>query len=187
MNNVDESADKKTLSLAPKHNMPNANLVMMNCSDFSFLVSSDEIASLCPVQQVVMQPLSVHDCGYVEFEQRVYPVFCFNKALQLQTSLKEPHTAVVLFNHRNHYFGVTCVDVEKISDSSSQNAMANLTFYEVPICMRSRKQPFTEFAVINNRAAGLTSASALFTLLRLRGAKLAAQQELSNKVLQGAG
>lgn len=181
MNNVDESgADKKPLALAPTHNATKINLVMINCSDFSFLLAGDEVVSLLPVQQIVSQPLSVHDLGYVEFEQRIYPVFCFNKALQLQMSLKELHTTVILFNHREHYFGISGVDVEKVGEQNS------VTFYKVPICMRSRKQPFTEFAVINNRAAGLASASSLFTLLRLRGAKLSVQKEIANNILQGA-
>ena len=57
---------------------------------------TDDGASLLSVQQIISQPLSMHDVGYVEFEQRLYPIFCFNKALQLQTSLKETHTTVIL-------------------------------------------------------------------------------------------
>ncbi|RZA09586.1 MAG: hypothetical protein EOO68_00600 [Moraxellaceae bacterium] len=185
-------AGKKLLALAPKINSPESNFVLMDCGDFSFLLPGNEIVSLLSVQQIVALPQSVHDCGYAEFEKSTYPVFSFNKAMQLQTSLKDAHNAIVLLHHRDANFAVSCMSVQKIDDvnntsaSSEAGSATPLIFFEVPVCMRSRKQPFTEFAIINNRAVGLTSASALFTLLRLRGAKLQMQKHAAASALQGA-
>jgi hypothetical protein len=171
--------DKKQLTLAPQTNLPASELVLMDCGEISLLISSNEVISLVSAQQLVAQPQSSFDCGYVEFEQQYYSIFCFNKSLQLQPSMNVESTTIVLFNAQNILFGICCRELTK------QNA-TGLTLYAVPPSMRSRKQPFTEFAIIDNRAVGLSSVAALIALLRLRGAKLIAQSGTASALL-GAG
>ncbi len=174
----DVMPDKKQLMLAPTSSLA-PELVLMNCGEFSILLASDEVVSLTSAQQLVAQPRSSFDCGYVEFEQQYYSIFCFNKSLQLQSSMNVEHSTIVLFNTQNILFGICCHELTK------QHAAA-LTLHAVPPSMRSRKQPFTEFTIIDNRAVGLSSGAALVALLRLRGAKLISQPG-SVSALLGAG
>lgn len=185
MNSIDDflldnaSPDKKPLALAPQANLLAAELVLLDCDEISLLISSSEVISLVSAQQLVAQPQSSFDCGYVEFEQQYYSIFCFNKSLQLQPSMNPESTTLVLFNAQNILFGICCHELTK------QNA-AGLTLHAVPPSMRSRKQPFTEFAILDNRAVGLSSVTALIALLRLRGAKLISQPATASALL-GAG
>ena len=171
--------DKKQLTLAPLANSLPSELVLMDCGDFSIFVPASEVISLVSAQQLVAQAQSLFDCGYVEFEQQYYSVFCFNKSLQLQTSVKSEDSTIVLFNEQNMLFGICCRELKKHNTTT-------LTLYSVPPSMRSRKQPFVEFTVIDHCAVGLSSAAELASLLRLRGAKLVLQQGTPT-VLQGAG
>ncbi|MES2822899.1 MAG: chemotaxis protein CheW [Pseudomonadota bacterium] len=171
--------DKKPLTLAPQANLLASELALMDCGEISLLIPTNEIISLVSAQQLVAQPQSSFDCGYLEFEQQYYSIFCFNKSLQLQPSMNPESTTMVLFNAQNILFGVCCHELTK------QNA-TGLTFHAVPPSMRSRKQPFTEFAILDNRAVGLSSVAALIALLRLRGAKLISQPGPASALL-GAG
>ena len=186
MNPIDEDVllgkqlpDKKQLTLAPQASPLTPELALMDCGDFSIFIPSNEIISLVSSAQLVAQPRSSFDCGYLEFEQQYYAIFCLNKALQLQSSIAAAHSTIVLLRDRNILWGISCHELIK-------QASPTLSFYSVPPSMRSRKQPFTEFTIINHRAVGLSSTAALSALLRLRGAKLVAQQNLTT-VLQGAG
>ena len=186
MNPIDEDvllgnllSDKKQLTLAPQASPLTPELALMDCGDFSIFIPTHEIISLVSSAQLVAQPQSSSDCGYLEFEQQYYAIFCLNKSLQLQSSIAAAHSTIVLFRDRNVLLGISCHELIK-------QTTATLALHSVPPSMRSRKQPFTEFAIINHRAVGLSSAAALSVLLRLRGAKLVAAQNLTT-VLQGAG
>lgn len=168
--------DEKQLTLAPQVSPLAPELVLMDCGELSVLISSNEVISLVSAQQLVAQPQSPLDCGYLEFEQQYYPIFCFNKSLQLQPSISAESSTIVLFNAQNILFGICCDELTK------QNAAA-LTIHSVPPSMRSRKQPFTEFAIINNRAVGLSSVADLIALLRLRGVKLVSQSGSASALL----
>ncbi|MES2675028.1 MAG: hypothetical protein V4660_12365 [Pseudomonadota bacterium] len=171
--------DKKPLAVAPQAKLLTSELVLIDCGEISLLISSAEIISLVSALQLVAQPQSPFDCGYLEFEQQYYSIFCLNKSLQLQPSMNPENTSIVLFNAQNILFGVCCHELTK------QNT-AGLVLHVVPPSMRSRKQPFTEFAIIDNRAVGLSSTVALIALLRLRGAKLISQPGTASALL-GAG
>lgn len=185
MNTTDENVmdEKVSLSLAPQVSARSAELVLVNFGDFSVFLPSSDLVSLGASAQLIPQATTqktAPSCGYLEFSHQRYMIFCFNKALQLQSSLSENHGALILLNYQECLFGISCSEVLK------QNTSA-LTFYSVPRSMRSRKQPFIEFAVINDRAVGLSSAAALYASLRLRGAKLVPREDSPTSVIQGAG
>jgi hypothetical protein len=176
------------LSLAPQQQSAAASLVFIDCGEFNLLLPGDEIISLAPAPQLTRSQSDQH-CGYIEFEQNSYPVFCLNKPLQLQSELLPSHKVIVLLEHIDYRFGISCCELTKVSDLSHAMSMLQenkMTFYKVPVCMTSRKQPFSEFAIINNQAAGLSSASALFSLLQLRGVTLSSLQTMPTKMFQGA-
>jgi hypothetical protein len=82
--------------------------------------------------------------------------------------------------HESRLFAICCSGLEKL-------AIADLHFYKVPLSMSSRKQPFTEFAVVNHVAAGLSSAADLWQLLSLRKAVQAIPPAKAQTLIQGAG
>ena len=169
-------------------------LVMLDCGDFGLFIPAVEVVSIASAQQIfgkqfippqVAQQKNVaktmaQNCGYLELYEKNYAVFCFDKTLQLHTEISAKHNAVVLLKHKEYLFGISCCELLK-------QQISPLTLYSVPPSMRSRKQPFTEFAVINNRAVGLSSVAALYALLHLRGVIFAAQQTSQTSTLQGVG
>lgn len=196
MNVINEPADtnpsgssaKSPLALAPQQNVATASLVLIDCGEFNLLLPGDEIISLAPAPELISSQ-SAQNCGYVEFEQHCYPVFCLNKPLQLQPELLSSHKVIVLLEHIDYRFGISCCEITKVSELSRALSLLQenkIVFYKVPVCMSSRKQPFSEFAIINNQAAGLSSAAALFSLLQLRGATLSSLQTVPTKMFQGA-
>jgi hypothetical protein len=186
--NPSGSTAKNPLALAPQKSVATASLVLIDCGEFNLLLPGDEIISLAPATELI-DSQSSQNCGYVEFEQHCYPVFCLNKPLQLQSELLASHKVIVLLEHIDYRFGISCCELTKVSDLSRALSMLQenkMIFYKVPVCMTSRKQPFSEFAIINNQAAGLSSAAALFSLLQLRGATLSSLQTVPTKMFQGA-
>lgn len=138
--------------------------------DFGFLIPSADVVTLAASQGLITplesaSPLSSQLCGYLEFEQQRYPVFCLNKALQLQTTLEEKHRVLVLLQHQEQSFALACCALTKLEQD-------HYPIYPVPRSMSSRKQPFREFALLNERALGLSSAAELLTLLKARGVRL---------------
>ena len=138
-------------------------LAFIDVGDVSFLISSRDIFTLMPTQKMAA-PVLEQACGEIELEGTKVPVFAINKALQLNIERPTNHLTLVVLQHQGRLFGLCCMTLEKID-------AGNLRIFSVPITMSSRKQPFSQFAVINNRAAGLTSAVELFRLLQARGVK----------------
>lgn len=154
-------------------------LALINCGEFSLLISSKDIVTLVSAQKIL--PSSVGQaCGEIEFEQQRVPVFAFNKALQLQLTLASIQKTLVLLQHESRLFAICCSGLEKLE-------AADLHFYKVPLSMSSRKQPFAEFAVVNQMAAGLSSAADLWQLLSLRKAVQAMPLATTHSLIQGAG
>lgn len=152
----------QTLRAVKSHDKITDPLALMDCGQFSLLISSKDIVTLMSAHKMIASAVE-HTCGMVEFEQQLIPVFAFNKALQLQTSVANKHMTLVIFHHDSHTFAVCCSALEKVDPLA-------LDFFPVPVSMSSRKQPFTQFAVVNKRAAGLSSAAELWQLLTLRNA-----------------
>ena len=136
-------------------------LAFIDFGDVSFLVSSKDIFTLMSTQKITT-PVLNQSCGEIIIEDATLPVFALNKALQLGSERPTNHLTLVVLQHQARLFGFCCITLEKID-------ARNLHFFPVPITMSSRKQPFSQFAVVNNRAAGLTSAANLFQLLQARG------------------
>lgn len=143
------------------------SLVLLDMVEIQFLLQGD-IVSLLPVSQMLPSPDDCA-CGSLEFEGELLPVFYVNRNLQLQTMADSRCTALVILSTGLQRFGLACLGVEKQSGAVP-------AFYSVPVCMSSRKQPFNEFAIINHKAIGLTSAAELLRVLHLRGANIVSQQ-----------
>ncbi len=154
-------------------------LALINCGEFSLLISSKDIVTLISAQKLLASK-TAHACGEVEFEQKVIPVFVFNKALQLQPRLPSAHMTVVVLQHESRLFAICCSGLEKLN-------AADLHFHKVPLSMSNRKQPFAEFAIVNNIAAGLSSAAELWRLLSLRKAVQTMPLVQMQVLIQGAG
>lgn len=154
-------------------------LALMDCGEFSLLISSKDIVTLMSAQKIITSA-AAHTCGAVEFEQQIIPVYAFTKALQLQSQLPAAQMTLVIIQHQSYLFALGCSALEKIE-------MADLHFYSVPLSMSSRKQPFAQFAVVNKRAAGLTNASELWRLLAMRNAVQAVPIQKTQTLIQGAG
>lgn len=137
-------------------------LALIDCGEFSLLISSKDIVTSMSAQKIVA-PTIPHACGAIEFEQNSVPVFAFNKALQLQSRLPSSQMTLVVIQHESYLFSLGAVALQKLD-------MMDLHFYPVPVNMRSRKQPFTQFAIVNKRVAGLSSAAELWRLLKIRHA-----------------
>lgn len=163
MNQHNDSNDsaKKLQVVAP---VPHSSesLAFINCDEFSLLISSKEIVILMSANKI-MPSKAVHACGEIEFEQQMIPVFSFNKALQLQPQLPSAQMTLVVLQHEGRLFAIGCSGLEKLN-------AADLHFHKVPLGMTNRKQPFSEFAIVNNFAAGLSSTAELWRLLSLRKA-----------------
>lgn len=153
-------------------------LALMDCGEFSLLISSKDIVTLMSAQKIIASTMA-HTCGALEFEQNIIPVFAFNKALQLQPKLFSTQITLVIIRHESYLFALCCSALEKLE-------MADLGFYAVPLSMSSRKQPFSQFAVINKRAAGLTSAADLWRLLSMRNATQTIPRIKTQEFVQGA-
>jgi hypothetical protein len=166
----------QAITTSPKTDEP---LVLMDCGELSLLVSSKDIVTLMPVKKMLPSRV-LQACGELEFEQQHISVFAFNKALQLQTDLLSNQLTLVVLQQQSHKFAVACCSVEKIE-------APDLHFFPVPISMSSRKQPFTQFAVLNNCAAGLVSAASLWRLLQLRGVRFSTTAVDTPKPIQEAG
>ncbi len=136
-------------------------LALLDFGDLAFLVSSKDIFTLISTQKMATSSLS-QVCGEIVIEERKVPVFAINKALQLNTERPANHLTLVVLQHETQLFGFSCVTFEKID-------LHDLNFFQVPVSMSSRKQPFSQFAVVNNRAAGLTSSADLLRMLETRG------------------
>ena len=137
-------------------------LALIDFGEFSLLLLGKDIVTLMSAQKI-MAPATEYTCGKIEHEQYMIPVFTFNKALQLQSCLPSTQMTLVVIQHQSYLFAVGCSAFDKIE-------IADLHFYPVPISMTSRKQPFSQFAVANKRAVGLSSAADLWRLLVTRNA-----------------
>jgi hypothetical protein len=149
-------------------------LVVLNLSEIQFLLQAG-VESLLPIKDM-RPPSDELACGSLEFEGELIPVFCLDHHLQLQAVAGSTCVAVALLSNGSQRFGLVCLGLEKWANPAP-------VFYRVPVCMTSRKQPFSEFAVIDNKVVGLTSAAELLRVLGLRGAYVAREtwqrQELS--------
>ncbi len=160
-------------------------LALINCGEFSLLISSKDIVTLISAQkmvsaQKVAPSKAAQVCGEIEFEQQMIPVFAFNKSLQLQPKLLSMQMTLVVLQHESYLFAICCSGLEKLN-------AADLHFYKVPLSMSNRKQPFAEFAIVNRVAAGLSSAAELWRLLSLRKAVPLMPSVQSQILIQGAG
>lgn len=155
------STEKNQLRAVPTAHNADEPLALLDCGELSLLISSKDIVTLVSSQKIIASNLA-QACGAIEFERQHIPVFALNKALQLSTTLSTNQLTLVVLQHQTQIFALGCSGLEKIE-------MPDLQFFTVPMSMSSRKQPFTQFAVLNNRAAGLTSAANLSRLLEMRG------------------
>lgn len=175
--NVNNNGEQKLRAVMPTSNAVEP-LALMDCGEFSVLVSSKDIVTLMSAQKIITSS-SVQTCGAVEYEQHIVPVFAFNKALQLQPTLPSAQMTLVILQHQTCLFAVCCSALEKIE-------AADLHFYKVPLSMSSRKQPFAQFAIVNKRATGLSSAAELWRLLAMRNAVQAVPVIKTQELIQGA-
>lgn len=169
-------------SLAPP-TAPAQERVHLDGGEFGLLLPAADVVTLLPGNLLIApvetaSPLAAQTCGYVEFEQQRYPVFCLNKALQLQSRLETHHRVLVLLRHQQQAFALACSSLSKLDTRE-------YPVYPVPRSMSSRKQPFTSFALIGDTALGLSSAADLLALLQARGVQVRAQA--ARGALQGAG
>lgn len=156
-------------------------MVHLDCGDFGLLVPSRDLVSLLAPQQIIARSEQLPEsCASVDFDGQRYPVFCLNKALQLQSALEAKHRALVLLCTQGYGFGVACYALTKLDTELKE-------IYPVPPSMSSRKQPFSEFALVNDQALGLSSAAALLALLKLRGVKILPLQDSHSVMRKGAG
>lgn len=176
--NTRSNFEQKLRAVEPSSNTTEP-LALMDCGEFSLLVSSKDIVTLISAQKIIAADIP-HACAAVEFEQRCIPVFAFNKTLQLLPQLPSGHMTLVILQHESRLFALCCSALEKME-------VADLKIYPVPISMSSRKQPFIEFAVVNKRAAGLTSGAELWRLLAMRNAVQAIPFVDGKICSQGAG
>ena len=152
--------EKNQLRAIPTSQSADEPLALIDCGEFSLLISSKDIVTLMSAQKITASNIA-QACGAIEFDHQQIPVFGFNKALQLTEKLSANQLTLVVLNYQARLFAVGCCALEKIE-------IPELQFFPVPVSMSSRKQPFTQFAVLNNRAAGLTSAANLSRLLDMR-------------------
>lgn len=173
--------EKPNPSLAPPAPMIQEK-VCMDFGEFGLLLPAADLVSLVAPQQLTKLPESAsvqlsQACGYLEFAQGWFAVFCFNKSMQFQPALEAKHKAIVLLRTGNFYFGIACCELKKMNGDFHK-------VYPVPQSMSSRKQPFTEFTIIDQQAVGISSAATLLQLLNSRGVQMRAQtgsQQLSQK------
>lgn len=177
-NNENSYGENKLQVVAPASHSAEP-LALINCGEFSLLISSQDIVTLISAQKIVTSKVT-QTCGEIEFEQQMIPVFVFNKALQLQPQLPSTPMTLVVLQHESYLFAICCLSLEKLN-------AADLHFHKVPLSMSNRKQPFAEFAIVNNIAAGLSSAAELWRLLSLRKAVQAIQIVQPQVLIQGAG
>jgi len=158
---IENTTNKPPLRAVAQSTVADEPLAFIDFGDVSFLVSSKDIFTLMSTQKITT-PVLDQSCGEIILEDATLPVFSVNKALQLSSERPANHLTLVVLQHQARLFGLSCITLEKID-------ARNLHFFSVPVTMSSRKQPFTQFAVVNNRAAGVTSAANLFRLLQARG------------------
>ena len=162
-------APKKLRSVPLQKRALPESMAWLDCGEFHLIIPSADIVTLMPLQLMTAQLISqesqsIIEAGFVDYDHHRVPVFNLSKSFQLQPQLNEQHKIIVLFKESDVYFGLVGRELTKLSDVA-------LKVFSVPLCMSSRKQPFTEFTIHNQRAAGVSSANALLTLLRLRGVK----------------
>jgi hypothetical protein len=152
-------------------------LVLLDLGDIQFLLQGG-LASLLPIS--AMQPTTGElACGFVEFEGKSLSVFSLNRNLQLQVPASTGAHALAIMVADDQAFALACCNLEKLAGPAP-------VLYPVPVSMTSRKQPFQEFAVIDNRAVGLSCALELWRLLCLRGASFLAGNKGQALFQQGA-
>ena len=151
-------------------------LALLDLGDVNFLIPSKDIVTLMSIQEITVPTLSFA-CGEVTCEFGKVPIFAINKALQLKPELSSNHLTVVVLRHQALLFGLCCVNLKKIE-------ARDLKFFAVPINMSSRKQPFSQFAIVDNYAAGLTNALSLSRLLDARGVVFSVTSDV--KCIRGA-
>ncbi|MET0356460.1 MAG: hypothetical protein ABW044_06750 [Cellvibrio sp.] len=173
---ANKSDDKNLLRVVTSSIDPDEPLALLDFGDVNFLVSSKDILTLSSAQKMTA-PTLAQACGKLLLEDGEVPVFAINKALQLNPERPSNHLTLVVLKHQTRVFGLCCVTLEKIE-------MQNLNFFTVPVSMTSRKQPFSQFALVNKQTAGLTSAFDLLRLLTARGVVLPAAEQ---KPIQEAG
>ena len=170
--------EKNQLRAVPAVHNAEEPLALIDCGELSLLVSSKDIVTLMSAQKITASNVA-QACGAIEFEQQQIPVFALNKALQLADKLSANQLTLVVLQHQTRLFAFACCTLEKIE-------IPDLQIFPVPVSMSSRKQPFTQFAVLNNRAAGLTSAENLSRLLDIRGVEFSTVSAGSGKRIQEA-
>lgn len=158
--------------------------VCLEFGDFGLLIPASDLVSLAIPQQVTRrQEDAMQTCGSVIFQEDQYSIFCLNPALQLEQAIPPTHTAIALLRCNNHYFGIACHSLTKVE--GEQNAR-----YPTPPSMLSRRQPFSEFMIVNQRAAGLSSAALLLELLQnlltAQGTRIQAKITTSPSIRRGA-
>src|SRR5690606_14793519 len=83
--------------------------VRLDGGEFGLLLAAADVVTLMPGNSLSAPPdtassLAAQSCGYLEYGQQRYPVFCLNKALQLQSRLEPCHQVLVLLRHQQQGF-----------------------------------------------------------------------------------
>lgn len=157
--------------------------VCLEFSDFGLLIPASDLVSLASPQQMSQRAEDVAQaCGSIIFQDEPYSIFCLNPALQLEQSVTPTHTAIALLRCENYHFGIACHSLVKVEQGKSAR-------YSIPPSMVSRRQPFTEFMILNQRACGLSSATLLLELLQnlltAQGARIHAKSPPNPSIRRG--
>lgn len=163
----DSGAEKTPLCVVDAVN-PQDDFVLINTGEFSLLLAVSALVAVIPFDSYRVSG-HLTNKGRIEFQGECIAIFSLTKLLQLDMlDFSSPtQTSVAVLEYQQQRFGITCCDLDKCERSS-------LTLFDVPVSMTSRKQPFTQFAIVNNCAAGLASVADIVRLLRVRGADIAA-------------
>lgn len=170
-NSSDQDPGRPSLAPQSIHASP---MVILDFQDYGLLLPAGELVSLASPRQLTTQPgQSSEACGSVNFDNRWYQIFCLDKALHLRRTLSAEQSALVLLRATDTVFGIACSSLTKLEHEQTNR-------FPVPPSMRSRKQPFSEFVLLNsraygNRAYGISSATTLLSLLQQRGVNLQPQ------------
>lgn len=158
--------------------------VCLEFGDFSLIIPASDLVSLAIPQQLIRRSEdTAQACGSVISQDDQFSIFCLNSALQLEPSIAPTHTAIALLHCNNYCFGIACCSLSKVEDEKT-------TRYAVPPSMFSRRQPFTEFMIVNHSAAGISSARLLLellqNLLKAQGSSIHPRAIPSSPIRQGA-
>lgn len=136
------------------------------------LLAIDKLKLLIPQQQIKSLEMredmdnaetSGDVVGYLEFEQRLRPVFCFNDDLSVLNPAPLKRRVCILLQAKNDLFGILCDHAELLNDA----VIHPQPFAE---CMATADSPLQSLAIIDNDITSISSADLLAELLPIKQA-----------------